>query len=44
MNIIKMIIIVIKNEIRNKTLINYYIIEIDRYFIRNYYYYYKINK
>ena len=39
-----MITFIIKNEIYNKNLINYYTTAIDKHFIYNYYYYYEIDK
>ena len=39
-----MIIVITKNEARNKNLINYYIIKNDKYFDYNYYRYFEIDK
>ena len=44
MNVVKMIIAITKNEVRNEGLIDCYITEIDKHFIRNYHHYYEINK
>lgn len=44
MNVLKVIIVITKNEVRNENLINYYITAVDKHFVYNYHHYCEIDK